>query len=415
MSQVKRFQNVSPEYRDPVNRVAVLGSGLVGGSIARSARSAGCRVVLYDADETVREQAALEGFLVADSPGEACVDAEVVFLAVPVEEVATLAPMIRGSINEDSIVTDVCSVKRPVQGLRGLLGSTGARVILGHPMAGSHQSGFAASRADLFSGCTWLLCDAGSGEEARRLAALIERLGAARIVDCPVEVHDTVVAVVSHLPQVAASVLAASIGHFEETLANGALEAAGGGFRDSTRLAESPYALWEPLMRTTSPVLAMLLEDLSARIIAVAAALRNDDMGVVEKMFLDGGSCRALWRVAQPVGVNSVREDAVESARWLDSVTGHSAWLDKSLAWETVRTSAQKPGEHAETTARYLAAALGVEPGTGVFALTGTHASSVASYLTGLGVAVTARETWTADGLHVEGVDLPDGRFIVVI
>jgi len=412
---MKRFQDVSPEYRDPLHRVTVLGAGLVGGSIARSARSAGCRVVLYDADETVCAQAALEGFQVADSPGEACVGAEVVFLAVPVEQVAALAPMIRSSIDQDSIVTDVCSVKRPVQGLRGLLGSTGARVILGHPMAGSHQSGFVASRADLFSGCTWLLCDAGSGQDARRLAALLERLGAARILDCPVEVHDTVVAVVSHLPQVAASALAASIGHFEETLANGALEAAGGGFRDSTRLAESPYALWEPLMRTTSPVLAMLLEDLSARMRAAAEALRNDDMEVVEKMFRDGGSCRAVWKGAQPVGVVSVREDAVESPRWLDPVTGHSAWLDRSLAWETVRTSAQKPGEHVEATARYLAAALGVDPGTDAFVPAGTHASSVASYLTGLGLTATARETWTADGLHVEGVDLPDGRFIVVI
>ena len=351
----------------------------------------------------------------ADSPGEACVGAEVVFLAVPVEQVAALAPMIRSSIDQDSIVTDVCSVKRPVQGLQGLLGSTGARVILGHPMAGSHQSGFVASRADLFSGCTWLLCDAGSGQDARRLAALLERLGAARILDCPVEVHDTVVAVVSHLPQVAASALAASIGHFEETLANGALEAAGGGFRDSTRLAESPYALWEPLMRTTSPVLAMLLEDLSARMCVAAEALRNDDMEVVEKMFRDGGSCRTVWKGAQPVRAVSVREDAVESPRWLDPVTGHSAWLDRSLAWETVRTSAQKPGEHVEATARYLAAALGVDPGTDAFVPAGTHASSVASYLAGLGLAATARETWTADGLHVEGVDLPDGRFIVVI
>jgi len=282
-------------------------------------------------------------------------------------------------------------------------------------MAGSHQSGFAASRADLFAGCTWLLCDAGSGQDARRLAALLERLGAARILNCPVEVHDTVVAVVSHLPQVAASALAASIGHFEETLANGALEAAGGGFRDSTRLAESPYALWEPLMRTTSPVLTMLLEDLSVRMRAVAEALRTDDMEAVEKMFRDGGSCRAAWRVAQPVGVKSVREDAVDSPRWLDPATGHSAWLDRSFGWETVRTSAQKPREHAETTAHYLAAALGVDPGTGVFTLAGTHASSVVSYLTGLGLTVTGRETWTADGLHVEGIDLPEGRFIVVI
>lgn len=411
-----RLQPVPTDARDPIRRISVIGTGMVGGSIALTARRAGCDVTVYDIDTETCRLAASNGFRVAESPAEAVDDAHAVFLAVPTDEIFTVAPMIRGSLRPGTIVTDVASVKGPLHGLPGLLGSTGADVILGHPMAGSQHTGFAAAKSDLFDGCVWLLCDAAGTTAAGRLAALLERLGAARILDCPSVSHDTLVAVASHFPQVAASALAASIGHAETTLANGALEIAGGGFRDSTRIAESPHAMWQPILRENSALLVMLLDDLASRLGDAARTLATG--GSLEKLFADGNACRQTWRNTLPAAVQQRPEKTGDTPeRWLDTTSGCHAWLDRTLAWETIRTTAKLPAEHALVTARYLARLLGdarnrdpvkeLDTGAG-------HARAVSAALTERGLKCSYKETWTADGLHVEGVELPDGTFIVV-
>jgi hypothetical protein len=314
------------------------------------------------------------------------------------------------------IVTDVASVKGPLQGLPGLLGATGATVVLGHPMAGSQHAGFAAARTDLFDGCVWLLCDTDDIPAAGRLTALLQRLGAGRILNCPSESHDTLVAVASHFPQIAASALAASIGHAEATLANGALEVAGGGFRDSTRIAESPYTMWQPILRENSALLVMLLDDLSDRLGGAARTLAAG--ASLEQLFVDGNSCRQTWRNTLPTATQQHTEKTTsEPERWFDAASGFHAWLDRTLAWDTLRTSAQRPSEHALVSARYLAHLLrtGNPENSPIEHLNmdDGHARAIAKVLVERGVTCTYKETWTADGLHVEGIELPDGTFIV--
>lgn len=395
--------------------VTVLGIGLVGGSIAIAARSAGHDVVVYDTDEQTCSAATGQGFNVANSPAEAVAAADVVFLSVPLENVQPLALMIRSSLPQGCIVTDVCSVKRPVQGLPGLLSSSGAKVILGHPMAGSHGKGFLAARGDLFQDCTWILCDAGLDRDAGRLSALLHRLGVSRVIDCPTDAHDTLVAAVSHLPQVASSALAATVGYAVDTVANGALEVAGGGFRDSTRLAESPYDMWKPILQENASVLAMLLEDFSQRVSHAAISLRKGSLEPLAEMFTQGAKCRDMWRAAIPVDVSVHETAAPPVSRWTDATNGHQAWLDRSLAWETVRTTAKLPSDHLQVSGRYLAHLLDIVPSEVLMSSQGSHADAVAAYLTQPGAPIMSRSTWTADGLYIEGIDFPDGRFIVVI
>lgn len=401
-----------------VSNVAVLGTGLVGGSIALAAQRDGCHVKIYDISPETMSAAKTAGLTVVDSPSDLCKDTDALFIAVPVEQVQAVAAMIKGSLESRCIVTDVSSVKRPVQGLPGLLSASRSPVILGHPMAGSHTSGFATARADLFEGCTWLLCDAEGNPESDRLAALLLRIGAGRVLDCPTHIHDTLVAAVSHLPQIAASALAATVGSAVETLATGALDIAGGGFRDSTRIAESPYPTWRPILRENKDVLAMFLDDLARNVTGAATALRTGDDAALSSLFAAGGECRRRWKGTRPDGETpgTAERDEHESAHWVDPLSGETAWLDQSFAWETVRTSANEPRRHALVSARYLATLCGLDS-TLIEAIPEnvTHGEAAARAVTKAGATVTARTTWTADGLHVEGVDLPDGRFIVLI
>ena len=412
------LKNVVANQEQAITRVAVLGVGLVGGSIALAAQRAGCAVQVYDVSPETNAAAREAGLTTVATPADLCPGTEALFIAVPVEQVQAVAAMIKGSLESSCIVTDVSSVKRPVQGLPGLLGSSRSPVILGHPMAGSHTSGFGSARADLFEGCTWLLCDAETSPEADRLAALLLRIGAGRVLDCPTHTHDTLVAAVSHLPQVAATALSATVGYAVETIANGAFELAGGGFRDATRIAESSYQLWRPILRENSTVLAMLLEELAGRVTEAADALRRGDDRAVESLFANGNAARRNWRDAQPAtdAAPAAPIQPSDSSRWEDPISGEQAWLDRSFAWETIRTSASEPQHHALLSARYLATLFELDPRRiDNVEKNITHGEAAARAIRAAGGHATARSTWTADGLHVEGVDLPDGRYIVVI
>ena len=412
-----KFKPVHYNEHDPIERVCVIGAGLIGGSISLAARRAGCAVTVYDTDPVACRLASDSGLTVASSPAEAVTNAQVVFLAVPAEDVFTVVPMIRAALRPGMIVTDVASVKEPLHGLRGFIGATGADVILGHPMAGSQHAGFAAARLDLFEGCTWLLCDANGDPAAGRLASFLLRLGASRVLDCPSSSHDTLVAVASHLPQIAASALAASVGHAEATIANGALEITGGGFRDSTRIAESPYAMWQPILRANSEVLVMLLEDLADRIDLAARTLAAGES--LEVLFTDGNSCRKSWRETLPVAPVNLDVSTTTPVLWRDHLSGFDAWIDGTLAWETIRTTASRPADHVLVSARFIGHLLGVDltehVASAAFTAPGGHAKAIVAALLTCNVDCAYKETWTADGFHVEGVELTSGRFLVVI
>ncbi|GIE83398.1 prephenate dehydrogenase [Actinoplanes philippinensis] len=207
-------------------RIAVIGLGLIGGSLLRALAKAGHDVVGFDADPATGELARAAGFEIAGSVRETVAGSAVAVVAVPLPILPQVVADLDGY---DGLVTDVTSVKGPVRDLMA-----GRRFVGGHPMAGKETSGFAASEAGLFEGCAWVLCLEPHGPDLGdwlSLAGLFTGLGA-RVVPVTATEHDTAVAQISHVPHLFAAVLA------EQLLSNplaGALAA--GSFRDGTRVA----------------------------------------------------------------------------------------------------------------------------------------------------------------------------------
>ncbi len=405
-------QLLVPDFMHPMRTVGVIGCGIMGGSIALAAARADLDVVVYDVNEDTRILATQAGLRVAATPAEACRNRDLVVIATPVDQISTLVPMIKPYLEPDTVVTEIGSVKSATRGIVEALSSSRVSVVPCHPMAGSERFGFANSNPEMLRGCTWLVCPTTSTSAASRLAAFIDLLEAGRVLTCPLDAHDTVVAVVSHLPQLTASLLAATIGGAERSYANGALAAAGGGFRDTTRIADSSLTMWAPVLEGNRTLLATLLDELSDRATAISAALRRGDMASVEELFKDAHATREAWRRTLPSESATSEKATLEHTPWRDPQTGASAWLDRSLGWETVRTSVEDPAEHAEVSARFLAAMLNLQVPPAITS-PGQNFKAVAAALRTAGADVTERETWTADGLPVKGVML-ENRFIVL-
>ena len=238
--------HAGPDDREGgVLEVAVLGTGLIGGSLGLALTRGGLHVTGYDtsADRLAR---AVELGAVSEgtaSPEAAVHGADVVFVAVPVGRVAELAVTALDASN--AIVSDVGSVKAPVvAAVEAARPDAASRFIGGHPMAGSEQEGVDGADADLFMGSTWVLTPTQhtSTEAFTTLRNLLFGLGAEVVAVTP-EHHDQLVAVVSHVPQLAASTLmdvATSLGQQHRTL----LRLAAGGFRDMTRIASGHPGIW---------------------------------------------------------------------------------------------------------------------------------------------------------------------------
>ena len=256
-------------------RIAVIGLGLIGGSIALAARQRlGAEVVGMDTDEAVREAALTSGALdsACDTIAETVNGARAAFVAVPVGRLPDAVGGVLDRAQEDCVVSDVGSTKRAV-----VAAHTDPRFIGGHPMAGSEQSGFAHARPDLFDDAAWFLTPSAATPEVllKRLRGLLEAIGACpRIVDA--EAHDRLVATVSHLPHVIANALMAQA---EATLPAGdaPLRTAGPSFRDATRVAGAPSAIWTDIYAANADMLALAVGDMIDRLDTFREALRCAD------------------------------------------------------------------------------------------------------------------------------------------
>jgi prephenate dehydrogenase len=234
----------------PIQRVAVIGTGLVGTSIALAARRAGAEVVGWDVDAGVLAAAAGGGGLkAAVSASDAVADADLVVVATPIGAVpaAVVAALAHAP---DAIVTDAASVKtRVIEDVRDVAPVADlARFVPGHPMGGSERSGPEHASASVVDGIVWVLAPAPDTDPSAvaSLSLWVEAIGARPVVMGP-ERHDRLVAVVSHLPQVASTTLMGTAADREGGEADALLLAAGG-FRDLTRLAASRPSLWSEIL-----------------------------------------------------------------------------------------------------------------------------------------------------------------------
>ncbi len=261
-------------------RVAVLGVGLIGGSIGLAARGrADAEVCGYDPDERVRARALELGAIdsqAADVP-TAVAGAGVVFVAAPVGALAEAVRLALASAAPDCVVSDVGSTKR-------VLADAGAdeRFVGGHPLAGAETAGVEHAREDLFEGATWYLTPAkGStaGVLYERLHRLLSRFGA-RPTAIDAATHDRLMACVSHLPHVLANLLVAQAASLlgEESQR---LPAVGPSFRDATRVAGANSAIWTDIYLSNSDALIAGIDELAARLGEMRAALHAGDAAAV--------------------------------------------------------------------------------------------------------------------------------------
>ena len=228
----------SPTEGASARRALVVGTGLIGGSIALGLRHRGWHVSGVDADEARAAEALTAGVVdaVGDDP-----EAEVVFVAVPAAAVAgeVRRLLADGSRRDDAVVTDVSGVKTAI-----VEAADHPRFIGGHPMAGSEQIGLRGADPDLFEGAVWVLTPTAATdlESFDRLKAVVLSLGADVLVLSAAD-HDRLVAVVSHVPHLVAATLmnAASAGAVQD---GALLRLAAGGFRDMTRVAAGHPGIW---------------------------------------------------------------------------------------------------------------------------------------------------------------------------
>ena len=254
-------------------RIAVLGVGLIGGSIGLAARTrAGARVRGYDPDPDVRARAVALGAIDehADDIAAAVAGAEVVFVAAPVGELLTAVTQALAAAGPDCVVTDVGSTKR-------LIARAGAdeRFIGGHPLAGAESAGVEHARADLFDGATWYLTPAqGStaGVLYERLHRLLGSFGA-QPTAIDADTHDRLMACVSHLPHVLANLLVAQATGLLGGEAPQRLPAVGPSFRDATRVAGANTAIWTDIYLSNRDALIAGIDEFSARLAEVRSWL----------------------------------------------------------------------------------------------------------------------------------------------
>jgi prephenate dehydrogenase len=224
--------------------LTVIGLGAIGGSLAWQARLAGIpRVVGVSASRAEGVQALRTSAIteLADSPAKAVRGAELVVLAVPVQATLELIGRLRPLLESGALLTDVCSVKSPVLA-RATAEGLGDRFAGGHPLAGTHASGFAAARPDRLRGCVVYVCETGipgGDQAARRVMSFWEQVLEAQPVLIDAAAHDRQLAWTSHLPQAVASALAKALG--DRGLAGVSF---GTGARDTMRLAASSPDMW---------------------------------------------------------------------------------------------------------------------------------------------------------------------------
>jgi prephenate dehydrogenase len=259
--------------------VAVLGVGLIGGSIGLAARERlGARVRGFDPDATTlataRERAAIDE--ACGSPEEAVAKADVVFVAAPVGALPAAIRDALAAAGDGCAVTDVGSTKRSV-----VAATADPRFIGGHPLAGAETAGVAHARADLFEGATWYLTptEATQGTLYERLHRLLVDLGARPAALDP-DTHDAVMAAVSHLPHVLANVLVAQAARVLSEEGE-RLPHTGPSFRDATRVAGANTPMWRDIYLANADALVAAIDDTQRRLAEVRSALATGDGAAV--------------------------------------------------------------------------------------------------------------------------------------
>jgi prephenate dehydrogenase len=263
--------------------VAILGPGLIGGSLALALADRGLarRISIYARSAHALDAIRLAGVNaeLSGNPSEAVREADIVILCVPIEAMAALVAECRDALKPTALVTDVGSVKGSVDHQVAPLLEGRAQWIGSHPMAGSEQSGFVAARPDLFENAAVIVTPTqhtAPGAQ-KRAEEFWRALGGRVFVLSPGE-HDLAVADISHVPHLLAALL---VGNANPK----SLPLAGGGFRDTTRIASGSPELWTEILWANRDALARNCGNWAAVLDQVQRLFRDNDPAAKSELF----------------------------------------------------------------------------------------------------------------------------------
>jgi prephenate dehydrogenase len=289
-----------------VGRLAVVGTGLVGTSVALAAGRGGVRCRGYDADSGVLDGAASRGALEpASSLADAVADAELVVVAVPVGSAPAVVQEVLDAVDEGTVVTDVASTKRPLDSILD------PRFVPGHPVAGGATGGPARAAADLFDAATWFLAptDASSADSIGLVERFVASLGA-QAVRTDAAAHDRLLALTSHLPHALANLLMLRVAEAAQG-DDAPLAFAGASLREMTRLAGANPTVWSDIFLGNADEIAAALDGLRGSLDELEQALRDGDRGRIDATIAAAAAARErleafAYRTA-PAQLNRIR------------------------------------------------------------------------------------------------------------
>jgi prephenate dehydrogenase len=212
---------------------------------------------------------------------------DLIVLAAPVRQNVELLPQVMSLRPDGTVVTDVGGTKRDIVSAAAALPSGGTAFVGGHPIGGAERGGFGFARPDLFRGKPWIFTPAQPAAAMERLFEFARGMGA-RPVTMDAEAHDRVMAYVSHLPQLTASVLMEVVGR---AASSDGLRFAGRGLTDSTRLASSPASVWREICAANADDIGPAIDALIARLSDLRADLQSGR--TVDEVFDDAAKWRA--------------------------------------------------------------------------------------------------------------------------
>lgn len=281
-----------------VNRLAVIGVGLIGGSFALALRSAGVvgRIIGIDTDADNLARALSLGIVdeIADDALQGVSKADAVFISVPVCAIASVVESISAALPEGCVVTDGGSVKSDVVSQCDDLMPPGRSFVGGHPIAGTENSGATAAFSELFMGKRCVLTPR-SGTDKSALETVMRLWTAAGAEVCCMEPghHDRIFAEISHLPHAVAYTLVHAVGTADVEGEN-VLSYTAGGFRDFTRIASSDPVMWRDIALMNRNSLLASIDGFSASLAELRRRIESgDEAGLTEffttaKRFRDG-------------------------------------------------------------------------------------------------------------------------------
>jgi prephenate dehydrogenase len=272
-----------------IDRIAILGTGLLGASVGLALRAAGFRGSIVgwnrgaDGGQTALQMGAVDAL--AANPIEAACEAEVTVLAVPIYATLDLMERLALNLGGDHLVTDVGSTKFKITqvGMEHFNQMACASFLPGHPMAGKERGGAELADADLFRGAVWLFTDAPGAVRTYRALELIKNwrewvaaIGS-KTIDLDAARHDELVAWVSHLPQFTATALSSLL---EDQVGDAPeLKHVGGrALREMTRLGASPFSMWRDIAHTNTAAIEAALEALEQRLAHIRENLRTPEL-----------------------------------------------------------------------------------------------------------------------------------------